>query len=60
MSKFTYIKSIRFSHLQAESLKKLAEYDVDVCRFIRQATAEKIKRDWPIIKQKKEKEYCPF
>lgn len=60
MAKLTYIKSVRFSGIQAESLKKLAEYDVDVCRFIRQATLEKIKRDWTMIKSNKEKIKMPF
>ncbi len=60
MTKLTYIKSIRFSGVQADSLMKLSEYDVDVCKFIRQATAEKIKREWPTIKSKKEKIKMPF
>ena len=60
MSKLTVIHTIRFSEKQAESLQKLKDYDVNVSRFIRIATSEKIKRDWKQIKEKKERVKLPF
>ena len=60
MSKLTVIHTIRFSKQQAESLKKLKDYDVNVSQFIRLAIAEKIKRDWKEIKEKKERVKLPF
>ena len=49
MDKYTVIHTIRFSKQQAESLKKLKDYNVNVSQFIRQAIAEKIKRDFCIL-----------
>ena len=49
MNKYTVIHTIRFSKQQAESLQKLKDYDVNVSQFIRQAIAEKIKRDFCIL-----------
>ena len=60
MNKYTVIHTIRFSKQQAESLKKLKDYNVNVSQFIRQAIAEKIKRDWKQIKEKKERVKLPF
>ena len=60
MSKLTVIHTIRFSEKQAESLQKLKNYDVNVSQFIRLAIAEKIKRDWKQIKEKKERVKLPF
>ena len=60
MSKLTVIHTIRFSEKQAESLQKLKDYDVNVSQFIRLAIAEKIKRDWKQIKEKKERVKLPF
>jgi len=60
MSKLTVIHTIRFSEKQAESLQKLKDYDVNVSQFIRLAIAEKIKRDWKEIKEKKERVKLPF
>ena len=60
MSKLTVIHTIRFSEKQAESLQKLKDYDVNVSQFIRIAIAEKIKRDWKEIKEKKERVKLPF
>lgn len=48
------------SEIQAKSLKKLKEYDVNVSQFIRQAIKEKLKRDWPEIKEKHKKIKMPF
>ena len=60
MSKLIVIHTIRFSEKQAESLQKLKDYDVNVSQFIRLAIAEKIKRDWKEIKEKKERVKLPF
>ena len=60
MSKLIVIHTIRFSEKQAESLQKLKDYDVNVSQFIRLAIAEKIKRDWKQIKEKKERVKLPF
>ena len=60
MSKLTVIHTIRFSEKQAESLQKLKDYDVNVSQFIRIAIADKIKRDWKQIKEKKERVKLPF
>lgn len=60
MKQLTKIRSIRFTEQQDNSLQILETYNVDVSHFIRQATKEKLQRDWPSIKEKKEKIYCPF
>ena len=60
MNKYTVIHTIRFSKQQAESLKKLKDYDVNISQFIRLAISEKIKRDWKSIKEKKERVKLPF
>ena len=60
MNKYTVIHTIRFSKQQAESLQKLKDYDVNVSKFIRLAIAEKIKRDWKQIKEKKQRVKLPF
>ena len=60
MNKYTVIHTIRFSKQQAKSLQKLKDYDVNISKFIRLAIAEKIKRDWKQIKEKKELVKLPF
>ena len=60
MNKLSVIQTIRFTEKQAESLQKLKDYDVNVSQFIRLAIAEKIKRDWKSIKEKKELVKLPF
>ena len=52
--------TIGFNNLQFESLQKLKHYDVNLSQFIRTAIKEKIKRDWKVIKEKKERVYLPF
>ena len=55
------IKQVRISELQDETLNKLKyKYGLDVSQFIRLAIAEKIRRDYKIITEVKEKDYCPF
>ena len=51
---------IMISEVQAKSLKKLKQYDVNVSQFIRQSIKEKLKRDWPKIKEQHEKIKLPF
>ena len=56
----TKSKTIRFSEVQMDSLAILEKYGVNVNQFVRIAVAEKIKKDWKTIKEKKEKIICPF
>ncbi len=60
MKQLTKSKTIRFSETQMNSLTILESYGVNVNQFIRIAVAEKIKKDWKTIKEKKEKIICPF
>ena len=60
MKQYTERQVIMISKVQAQSLAKLKAYDVNVSQFIRQAIREKIKREWPAIKEKKERIYMPF
>ena len=53
-------KTIKLTKQQANSLNVIKSYNVDVSRFIRDAIAEKIKRDWKSIKEEKEKIKYPF
>jgi len=52
--------TIGFNKVQFNSLQKLKQYDVNISQFIRIAIKEKIKRDWKIIKEEKNKEKLPF
>lgn len=52
--------TIGFNKVQFESLQKLKQYDVNISQFIRIAIKEKIKRDWKVIKEEKNKEKLPF
>jgi hypothetical protein len=57
--KYTKSKVIKLTEVQYETLKKLENYNVRVCDFIRIAIQEKLERDkHEILKPKKE--YCPF
>lgn len=60
MKQYTERQVIMISKVQAQSLSKLKTYDVNVSQFIRQAIKEKIKRDWPKIKEQKGKVKLPF
>jgi post-segregation antitoxin (ccd killing protein) len=60
MKQFTEVQKVMISKIQKESLNKLRQYDVNVSKFIRSAIKEKIKRDWPKIKEKKERVKLPF
>jgi hypothetical protein len=57
--KYTKSKVIKLTEVQYETLKKLENYNVRVCDFIRLAIQEKLERDkHEILKPKTE--YCPF
>ncbi len=60
MQQFTVRQTIMISEIQAQSLDKLKQYDVNVSQFIRQAIKEKLHRDWKQIKEKKSKFKLPF
>ena len=60
MQKYTKVKVLRVSEVQHETLVKMKDYNVDVSQFIRNAIAEKIKRDYKDLIPKPKKEYCPF
>jgi len=57
--KYKYSKVIKLTEVQYNTLKKLENYNVRVCDFVRDAIAEKLEREkYEILKQKAE--YCPF
>lgn len=60
MKTLTKTKVIRISETQHQTLQKMKSYNVDVGKFIRDAIAEKIKKDYSELIQKPKKEYCPF
>ena len=51
MKQYTQRQVIMITEIQANSLNKLKDYNVNVSQFIRQAIKEKIKRDWKTIKE---------
>jgi hypothetical protein len=53
------IKVIKLTEVQYNTLKKLENYNIRVCDFVRDAIAEKLEREkHEILKSKAE--YCPF
>lgn len=60
MKKYTKIKVIRISEVQLATLQKMKFYNVDVGKFIRNAIAEKINREYSNLLPKPKKLYCPF
>lgn len=60
MKLYTKVKVIRISETQHQTLQKMKSYNVDVGKFIRDAIAEKIKKDYSELIPKPKKEYCPF
>lgn len=60
MKNFPKTKVIRISENQLQTLQKMKSYKVDVGKFIREAIAEKIKREYKDLLPKPKKEYCPF
>ena len=53
-------RTIKFSEVQDNTLKKLASYKINVAEFVRQATAERIKREYKELILKPKKSDCPF
>ena len=59
MKQYTQTKVIRITEIQHKTLQKMKYYNVDVGHFIREAIAEKIKREYKDLIPK-EKNNCPF
>ena len=60
IQQYTESKTIKLTKQQANSLNVLKSYNVDISRFIRDAIAEKINRDWKIIKENRDNSKVPF
>jgi hypothetical protein len=60
MQKYTKTKVIKISETQLSTLQKMKFYNVDVAQFIRDAIAEKIKREYSDLIIKPKKITCPF
>lgn len=60
MKNYPKTKVIRISEIQLETLQKMKSYNVDVGKFIRDAIAEKIKKEYKDLLPKPKKQYCPF
>lgn len=58
--KYNKPRTIKFSEVQDNTLNKLASYKINVAEFVRQATAEKIKREYQELILKNKKSDCPF
>jgi len=58
--KYNKPRTIKYSEVQDNTLNKLASYKINVAEFIRQATAEKIKREHQQLIIKPKKSECPF
>lgn len=59
MKIYSKTKVIRISESQLKTLQKMKSYKVDVCKFIRDAISEKIKREYKNLIPKVENT-CPF
>lgn len=60
MIKYTKVKVIKITERQYETLKKLDSYHINVAQFIRDAIAEKLKREYKELIPKVISEKCPF
>lgn len=60
MQKYTKLKVIRISETQLKTLQKMKSYNVDVSQFIRDAIAEKIKKEYSDLIPKPKKFKYPF
>ena len=60
MKRFEYKKVIGFTEQQRQAFVILEDHGVNINKFIRQAIAEKIKKDWKEIKAENNKIYSPF
>lgn len=57
---YSYKKQIGFTETQRKSLANLERLGINVNQFIRQAVKEKLKKDWPQIREQKERIKMPF
>ena len=57
--KYSKVKVLKISDVQFETLKKLDSYNINVAQFIRDAIAEKIKKEYQSLIPKIKNE-CPF
>jgi len=60
MIKYSKVKVIKITPVQDATLKKLDSYQINVAQFIRDAIAEKLKRDAKELIVKPKRAYCPF
>lgn len=60
MQQYPKTKVIRISEIQLKTLQKMKSYNVDVGNFIREAIAEKIKKEYQELILKPKKSDCPF
>lgn len=60
MQKYTKTKVVRISETQLKTLQKMKSYNIEVGQFIRDAIAEKIKREYQMLIPKPKPKYCPF
>jgi hypothetical protein len=58
--KYNKPRTIKFSEVQDCTLNKLASFNINVAEFVRQAIAEKIKREYQQLITKPKKSECPF
>ena len=57
---YTELYTLKISKVQKNTLEKLKARNIKVSSFVRKAIAEKIERDYEELKEKPQKEYCPF
>ncbi len=60
MKKYTKVKVIKITEIQHNTLLKMDSYQINVAQFIRDAIAEKIKREYKDLLPNPKKQYCPF
>jgi hypothetical protein len=58
--KYTKSKVVKLTEVQYQTLKKLENYNVRVCDFIRDSISEKLQREKIEIVKPKEVIKCPF
>ena len=58
--KYTKVKVIKITEIQHNTLRKLDSYKINVSQFIRDAIAEKIKREYQYLIPKPKKSDYPF
>lgn len=57
---YTEVKVIKITKIQSQTLQKMKSYNINVAQFIREAIAEKIKREYLDLIPKVKKHQCPF